>query len=95
MDRAIISIFRVRGPWRFAVQPFTVEVDGVAVGKVMGGKSFTHKVSPGEHRVRVKFRLVVWSDFLVVSVSEGQQLVLTCRPDWRGYPRPSSTSSAA
>ena len=83
---AIISIRRVRGPWWFAFQPFTVEVDGVAVGKLTGGKTFAHRVSPGEHRVRVKFRIVVWSDFLVVSVGEGQELVLACRTDWRGYP---------
>ena len=82
----VISIFRVRRLWWFAFQPFTVEIDGVAVGKITGGKTFTHKVSPGQHRVRVKFRLVAWSDFLVVSVSENQQLVLACRTDWRGYP---------
>jgi len=48
--------------------------------------TFDFPASPGQHRVRVKFRFVVWSDALAVSVTEGQQLGLVCRTDWRGYP---------
>ena len=83
---ATIRVFRVRGrPW-FAFQPFSVEVDGAVVGKLRGGKALDCEVSPGQHRVRVKFRMTVWSDVLSVSVAEGQVEVLACRNDWAGYP---------
>ena len=49
-------------------------------------KPFAHKVSPGQCRVRLMFRLVIWSDFQVVRVSESQQPFLARRTDWRGYP---------
>lgn len=84
--QARIRVVRVRGPWWFAFQPFTIELDGAAIGRLRGGESLFHEVSPDEHRVRVKFRLVVWSDTLALSVTEDQELVLACRTDRRGYP---------
>ncbi len=84
--QARIEVFRVRGRWWFAFQPFTVELDGDVAGRFRGGESLLIEVSPGEHRVRLKFRTVVWSDPLTVNVSAGENLILTCRTDRRGYP---------
>ena len=83
---ASIKIVRVRCRWWFAFQPFTVELDGTAVGTLRGGESHAYEVASGEHRVRVKFRRVVWSEPLAVRVTSDQEVVLACRTDRWGYP---------
>jgi hypothetical protein len=61
-------------------------LDGVIVGKLLGGESMTIEVNPGEHVLRVKFRLVVWSDRLTLSVAEGEERFVVCENDRAGYP---------
>lgn len=82
---ATVRILRVRGRWWFAFQPFTIEIDGAVVGKLRGGEALVREVSPGQHRVRVKFR-TVWSEVLLISAAQGQEQVLTSRTDRAGYP---------
>jgi len=81
-----IGISRSQGRWWFAFQPFRLELDGVIVGKLLGGESMTIEVNPGEHVLRVKFRLVVWSDRLTLSVAEGEERFVVCENDRAGYP---------
>jgi hypothetical protein len=63
-----------------------VEIDGAVVGTLRGGEALVREVSPGQHRVRVKFRTTVWSNVHLVSAVEGQEAVLVCRNDRAGYP---------
>jgi hypothetical protein len=72
-------------PW-FRFQPFSIELDGSIVDKVRGGQTVRLPVSSGEHRIRVRFRTVVWSDPVVVALAEGEERILHCDTDWRGYP---------
>lgn len=83
---AVLRLERKRGwPW-FAFQPFSVEIDGSIVEKVRGSQTVTLSLTPGDHRIRVRFRAVVWSDPVVVTMADGDQSVLICDTDWRGYP---------
>jgi hypothetical protein len=83
---AVLRLERKRGwPW-FAFQPFSVEIDGSITERVRGGQTVTLSLAPGEHRIRVRFRAVVWSDPIIATAADGDQLVLTCDTDWRGYP---------
>jgi uncharacterized Fe-S cluster-containing radical SAM superfamily protein len=61
---------------------------GSIVENVRGGQTIRHPVSSGEHRVGVRFRVVVWSDPVVVAVADGEECFLDCDTDWRGYARP-------
>jgi hypothetical protein len=83
---ATIRVSRPRGKWWFAFQPLSLELDGAIVGKLVGGDTLTIEVSPGEHVLRVKFRLVVWSDRLTLFVASGEERLVECRSDWAGYP---------
>jgi hypothetical protein len=83
---AAIRINRRPGwPW-FRFQPFSIEVDGSIVEKVRGGQTVHLAVSSGEHRIRVRFRAVVWSDPVVIAMADGEESILDCDTDWRGYP---------
>jgi hypothetical protein len=81
-----IVLFRTRKRWWFGIQPFSVEIDRVIVGKIGGGQTERYEVTPGEHSVRVKYRVWVWSNALFVSLSEGEETVLLADTDWAGYP---------
>jgi hypothetical protein len=54
-------------------------LDGVIVGKLVRGESMMIEVGPGEHAVRVKFRLVVWSERLTLSVAEARSDLFTAK----------------
>jgi hypothetical protein len=84
--RATIGLIRSKEHWWFGVQPFKIELDGEFVGSVYGGKSQQFEVAPGSHRVRVRFRAVVWSDELVVPAAKNSTTWITCRTDRFGYP---------
>jgi hypothetical protein len=64
-----------------------LELDGVIVGKLLGGGTMTIDVNPGEHVLRAKFRVVVWSDRLTFSVAEGEERLFICENDRAGYPQ--------
>lgn len=83
---ASITVSRLRGRWWFASQPFKLELDGVIVGKLTGGEEMTIEVDPGEHLLRVNFRLAVWSNRLRLSVPEGESRLVSCKTNWAGYP---------
>lgn len=72
-------------PW-FRFQAFLIEMDGSIVGKIRGGQTRLVQVAAGEHRIRVRFRLVVWSDVVIVTLKQEETARLTCDTDWRGYP---------
>jgi hypothetical protein len=85
-EGASVHIDRKTGwPW-FRFQAFTVELDGSDVQTIGASQSIDLPTSPGEHRIRVRFRRVVWSDPVVVTLSEGDECVLECDTDWGGYP---------
>jgi hypothetical protein len=83
---ASIRISRSQKRWWFGVQAFRIELDGAIVAKLYGGESRVIGVDPGEHVLRAKFRYVVWSDRLRVSVDEGEERVVSCQTDRLGYP---------
>ena len=83
---ATVRIDRMPGwPW-FRLQPFTVELDGSNVEKIRHGKSIALSIPSGEHRVRIRFRTLVWSDPFVVTLTDGEECLLECDTDWQGYP---------
>ena len=79
-------LFRTCKRWWFGIQPFSVEIDGVIVGRIVGGRTERYEVAPGEHLARVRFRMVVWSNALVLSLSEGEENFLVGETNWAGYP---------
>jgi len=81
-----IKVSRRKSRWWYAFQPISVELDGVIVGKLVGEDSMMVEVRPGQHVLRVKFRLVHWSNKLTLSVAEGDQRLVQCQTDWAGYP---------
>lgn len=85
--RSNITIERKPGrPW-FRFQNFVIEVDRSIAGTIRGGQSLVLPVESGQHQIRIKFRMIVWSDPLFLSVEEGQEMFIACDTDWRGYPR--------
>ena len=85
--RSKIGISRSQRRWWFGIQPMRLELDGVIVGKLLGGGTMTIDVNPGEHVLRAKFRVVVWSDRLTFSVAEGEERLFICENDRAGYPQ--------
>jgi hypothetical protein len=86
VTESAVRIDRRRGwPW-FRIQPFSVELDGRIVEKMRGGQSISLPVSSGEHRIRVCFRTLVWSEPVVITLGEDEGCVLECDTDWEGYP---------
>jgi hypothetical protein len=84
--RAQISVSRRQDRWWFALQRFSIELDGVVIGKLAGGESSTIDVDPGEHVLRVKFRLAAWSNKIAFSLGAGEAQSVRCQTDWAGYP---------
>jgi hypothetical protein len=61
-------------------------VDDAKVGTIRGGRTMRFPVAPGEHEVRVKYRVWVLSRPLAISIADHEEVALACETDWMGYP---------
>lgn len=72
-----LTVTRKAGGWRDRARAYTLEVDGVAVGKVGNGKTVSVALSPGSHRVQLR---IDWCASPVVIVDGGRDEKLVCEP---------------
>ncbi|WP_417069814.1 hypothetical protein [Niveibacterium terrae] len=79
---AEISLVRDSG-WVDRFRKYKVVVDGVCVGKIANGGSFTHQVASGEHTIRVE---IDWCKTKRLSFSAGEAPVaFKVRSNLRGW----------
>ena len=76
---------RLRRGWRF-FELVTVEIDGENVGKLRQEQVGSYRVSPGNHFVRIRYRVTTKSERLMIQVADGSTVELECTHDRVGYP---------
>ncbi|HEX2454816.1 MAG TPA: hypothetical protein VHI99_14020 [Vicinamibacterales bacterium] len=83
-ESASITVTRA-SPRDVQQRQLIVSIDGQKVATLMYGETVTHRVAPGEHRVRVHNTLVWKTIDLTLAPSEHARFVAVNRATWGTY----------
>jgi hypothetical protein len=64
---------------------YRVRIDGQSMGLIAEGESFDFLVPPGDHRIRLRVELTVFSAEKAVSLEDGQVTKFVCLPGWLSW----------